>query len=131
MALALTSGILSFEEFIAMLKSKYLIAAVAFLGAAYSAPASAQSFSCMNAEEMSAAEQRICASRHLQALDERLDHWYRRALARARYFDQTEEVRSAQRAWLASRNACGGRFWCLRRHYVTRIYQLKTYVEHV
>lgn len=114
-----------------MLKFKHAIAALVLAGASYSAPAQAQSFSCMNSEELGAAEQRICASPHLQALDERLDHWYRRALVRAGYFEQTAEVKSEQRAWLVSRNACGGRFWCLRRHYMMRIHALKNYVEHV
>ena len=114
-----------------MLNPKQALAALVIAGALYSAPAHAQSFSCMNAEAMGAAEQRICASRHLQALDERLDHWYRRALVRAGYFDQTDSVRGAQRAWIVSRNACGAGFWCLRRHYVTRINALKNYVEHV
>jgi uncharacterized protein len=98
---------------------------------ATSAPASAASFSCMDAENMKPAEQRICASPWLGALDERLDSWYGRALQRAKYFDQTNEVRAKQRLWVQSRNACGWNTSCLRRHYLVRIQELKNYVEHV
>ena len=106
------------------------IAAAAVVSLALS-PASAQSFSCMELETKGAAEVRVCQSRSLGALDEHLDSWYRRALERAGYFDQTAEVRGEQRAWLATRNACGASFWCLRRAYVTRIRELRNYVEHV
>ncbi len=78
-----------------------------------------------------AAEVRVCESRWLGALDERMDSWYRRALERARYFEQTAQVRSEQRAWIDERNACGTRFFCIRRAYLNRIRDLKTYVEHV
>jgi uncharacterized protein len=99
---------------------------------ALSAPeANAASFDCTAYEDMNAAEQKVCDSAILGALDERLDSWYRRALIRAGYFDQTSEVRAAQRTWLEQRNACGAGFWCLRRLYVKRIRQLKNYVEHV
>lgn len=101
------------------------------LGLSLSAPADAASFSCMDLDSKNAAERRVCTSRSLGALDERLDSWYRRALVRAGYFGQTSQVRSAQRAWLVSRNACGSNTWCIRRHYVSRIGQLKRYVEHV
>jgi len=114
-----------------MTKITAVMFAAAFAGLLSSAPARAQSFDCMSYEEMNAAEQKICDTPRLQALDERLDHWYRRALVRAGYFDQIENVRAEQRTWLTGRNACGGNFWCLRRHYVSRIRALKTYVEHV
>ncbi|MGD9670682.1 MAG: lysozyme inhibitor LprI family protein [Hyphomicrobiaceae bacterium] len=108
-------------------------AAIALAAAfsAYQTPASAASFSCMNAEEMNAAEQTICDSHRLGALDERLDSWYRRALIRAGYFEQTAQVRADQRDWLAQRDACGADDDCLRRAYRSRIRQLKDYVEHV
>jgi uncharacterized protein len=95
------------------------------------APAKAASFSCMELEGRPAAEVRVCKSRWLGALDERMDSWYRRALERARYFDQTATVRAGQRAWLSERNACGSSFFCIRRAYVSRIRDLKNYVEHV
>jgi uncharacterized protein len=85
----------------------------------------------MDAENMKPAEQRICAHPGLGALDERLDSWYARALKRASYFDQTEEVRSEQRLWVASRNACGWNTRCIRRLYLERIEELRNYVEHV
>ena len=94
-------------------------------------PAKAQSFSCMEESTLNAAEQRVCKSPWLGAMDERLDSWYRRALERARYFDQTSELRAAQRSWIASRDQCGGSFWCIRRHYSERIRTLRSYVEHV
>jgi uncharacterized protein len=106
-------------------------AAALTLGLYLSGPASAASFDCMELGNKNAAERKICMSPGLSALDERLDSWYRRALVRAKYFGQTQAVRSAQRAWLASRNACGANGWCLRRHYVARIGELKRYVEHV
>lgn len=106
------------------------IAAAAVMSVAM-APAKAASFSCMELEDRPAAEVRVCKSRWLGALDERMDSWYRRALERARYFDQTASVRAEQRAWIAERNACGPNFFCIRRAYVDRIRVLKTYVEHV
>ena len=64
-------------------------------------------------------------------LDERLDSWYRRALVRAGYFQQTSEVRQRQLDWLADRNSCGDNTRCLKQAYYTRIEELKRYVEHV
>ncbi len=93
--------------------------------------ASAASFDCMDVDNHNAAERRVCESRWLGSLDERLDSWYGRALVRARYFDETEELRDAQRRWLASRDVCGAGFWCLRQRYVERLGALKRYVEHV
>ncbi len=110
-----------------------LIVAAAMSATVFSplGPANAASFNCMELGSMNAAEQRVCRNRSLGALDERLDSWYRRALVRASYFDQTDEVRGAQRAWLRERNSCGARYWCLRRKYVSRLRELKSYVEHV
>lgn len=97
----------------------------------YQSPASAASFSCMMTEDMNAAELAICNNHRLGALDERLDSWYRRALIRAGYFEQTAQMRAVQRDWLAERDACGANVGCLRRVYVARIRALKNYVEHV
>ena len=58
------------------------IAAAALMSVAM-APAKAASFSCMELEGRAAAEVRVCNSRWLGALDERMDSWYRRALERA------------------------------------------------
>lgn len=96
-----------------------------------SQPASAASFSCMNIEDMNAAEQTVCTDRRIGALDERLDSWYRRAKIRAGYFDQTEWLRTEQRQWLDERNACGADVRCLKRAYRSRIRELENYVEHV
>jgi uncharacterized protein len=106
------------------------IAAAALMSLA-TAPAKAASFSCMELQNKGAAEVRVCNSKWLGNLDERMDSWYRRALERARYFDQTTQVRNEQRAWLAERDSCGSSFWCIRRAYVARIKDLKDYVEHV
>ena len=106
------------------------IAAAAAMAIAMS-PARAQSFSCMEMESKGAAEVRICKSQRLGHLDERLDSWYRRALERAGYFDQTAKVTSEQRVWLAERDRCGSSFSCIRRAYTARISELKAYVEHV
>lgn len=106
------------------------IAAAAVLSIALT-PARAQSFSCMELDGKAAAEIRICSKPELGALDERLDSWYRRALERAQYFDQTGQVRAEQRAWLVRRNACGAATGCLRRAYKARIETLRNYVEHV
>lgn len=97
----------------------------------FQSPASAASFSCMEYDDMNSAERTICDNDRLGALDERLDSWYRRAQVRAGYFDQTEWLRSAQRAWLMERNACGSNVGCLKRAYRARIFTLKNYVEHV
>ena len=112
---------------------KSITAAIALSAAisVLSSPASAASFSCMNSEDLNAAEQTVCSHHRLGALDERLDSWYRRALVRAGYFEQTREVRSAQRRWLRDRNSCGDHVWCLKRAYRSRIRELKRYVEHV
>lgn len=112
---------------------KILIGAIA-AAAMFSAtmtPAKAASFSCMELEGRPAAEVRVCNSRWLGALDERMDSWYRRALERARYFDQTATVRTEQREWIVERNACGNSFFCIRRAYLNRIRDLQDYVEHV
>ena len=106
------------------------IAAAALMSATMGS-AKAASFSCMELEGRPVTEVRVCQSRWLGSLDERMDSWYRRALERARYFDQTSQVRDAQRAWLQERNACGTGFFCIRRAYVNRIRELKSYVEHV
>ena len=95
------------------------------------APAKAASYSCMELEGRPAAEVLVCQNRWLGNLDERMDSWYRRALERARYFDQTGQVRGDQRSWIAQRNACGSSFFCIRRAYINRIRVLKNYVEHV
>lgn len=94
-------------------------------------PANAASYECMNSEDMNPAEQVVCDNDMLGALDERLDSWYRRAMVRAGYFDQTNSVRNAQRQWLVRRNACGANVFCLKRRYLSRIRNLKNYVEHV
>jgi uncharacterized protein len=94
-------------------------------------PASAASFSCMETDHLSEAARSVCRRPALGALDERLDSWYRRALVRAGYFDQTQRVRADQRAWLARRDSCGSRVFCLRRVYLQRIRELTDYVEHV
>lgn len=112
---------------------KPIIAAIAFAAAlsALQGRASSASFSCMNFEDMNAAERTICSDRRIGALDERLDSWYRRALTRAGYFDQTRRVREAQRNWIAERDACGANVGCLKRAYRSRLFELKNYVEHV
>ncbi len=112
---------------------KSIVAAIILAAAtsAFQSPASAASFSCMNYDDMNAAERTICDDHRLGALDERLDSWYRRAKIRAGYFDQTEWLRATQRAWLASRNVCGANVRCLKHAYYQRIRDLKNYVEHV
>lgn len=112
---------------------KLLIAAIAAAAtlSVTMTPARAQSFSCMDDSALNATESRICQSPWLGAMDERLDSWYRRAQIRAGYFDQTSGLRTAQRNWIASRDACGESFWCIRRHYADRLRELKRYVEQV
>lgn len=109
-----------------ILTSLFLTFAVVSTG-----PADAASFSCMEDSRLNAAERAVCRSGTLGALDERLDSWFRRALVRAGYFEQTAEVEAAQRAWLARRDACGSNRFCLKRAYRERIRQLSDYVEHV
>jgi uncharacterized protein len=112
---------------------RHLLAAAVLttLIAGAQAPANAASFVCMNVEGTKTTAERVCNSRWLSNLDERMDSWYRRALERARYFDQTAKVRSEQRNWIANRDSCGTSFWCIRRAYVKRIRDLENYVEHV
>ncbi len=113
------------------MKTRLAFATTAIFFAAAAAPASAQSFSCMETYTLNATEKRICRSRSLGNLDERLAFWYGRAMTRSKYFDQTSSVRSAQRSWIVSRNSCSARYWCIRRHYVRRIKELRNYAEHV
>lgn len=113
------------------MKSLAPLATIALVMAALAGPAQAQSFSCMETYRLNATEQRVCKSRWLSSLDERLAFWYGRALVRAGYFEQTGEVKSAQKAWLRSRNQCGSGLWCIQSHYLRRIRELKNYAEHV
>lgn len=112
-------------------KSLAIAISLAAAISALSRPAASASFSCMAYEDLGRAEQTVCTHRRLGALDERLDSWYRRALIRAGYFDQTDNVKQQQRAWLRERNACGANPGCLHRVYRTRIDALRRYVEHV
>jgi len=88
---------------------------------AMAAPASAQSFSCRNAD--SAAEQTICESGRLRALDVRMNRAYLRALRDdARH---AARIQRRQRDWLASRNSCGRNDRCIARHYTERLSELR------
>lgn len=112
-------------------KSLAIALSLAAASSVLSRPAASASFSCMEFDNLSRAEQTVCTHGRLGALDERLDSWYRRALIRAGYFDQTDMVKQQQRAWLDERNACSANIGCLRRAYRSRIEALRRYVEHV
>lgn len=86
-------------------------------------------FRCSTAKH--AAEIVVCNSWKLSRLDRRLNYWYGRAKERARYFDQTGWLRSQQRAWLRSRNACYWNKPCITRKYRQRIRELRRYFTHV
>jgi len=116
------------------MKTQFHFILLAVLAASFFTPissASAASFSCMETDRLNASEQRVCKSRSLSALDERLDSWYHRAMKRASYFDFVKELRHEQRHWLRERNSCGGHYWCLRRAYKQRLRVLRNFVEHV
>jgi uncharacterized protein len=87
-------------------------------------PALAQDFQCRHSR--TADEVVICQSPVLSRLDEKINRTYARALRRSHGGDTIRLTRS-QRAWLASRRACGVRVSCIRAHYVRRIGELKAY----
>ena len=83
-------------------------------------PASAQSFSCRNADTRG--EAIICDSPSLRALDVRMNRAYLRALRDdARHADR---IQNRQRAWIISRDRCRSE-GCVRQHYLERLGELR------
>lgn len=78
--------------------------------------AHAASFACAKAG--SAAEKAVCADERLSRLDSDLGKAYARAVAAA---SDPAALRSAQRAWLKERDACGADQACLRQSYERRL----------
>ncbi len=80
------------------------------------------SFDCARAR--TAPEQAICADVALARLDRALASAYRTSLDFAAE-DAAGAVKSAQRAWLSERNACGGDAGCLAAAYEARLAALE------
>lgn len=75
----------------------------------------AASFDCAKASQL--VESLICADAELSGLDDSLAKAYREALANA---GDAEGLRSTQRQWIKSRNACKNKA-CLLQKYATRL----------
>lgn len=79
----------------------------------------AASFDC--AKATARLDRLICANERLSQLDESLNQEYRKALAMG---PDAEQIKSAQRSWLKSRNACQNA-GCLEQTYRLRIAKLQ------
>jgi uncharacterized protein len=110
------------------MKQEDLIAVASIVGAvvvllviiSLLSPASAQSFSCRNADTRG--EAIICDSPSLRALDVRMNRAYLRALRDdARRADR---IQNRQRAWIISRDRCRSE-GCVRQHYLERLGELR------
>lgn len=84
-------------------------------------PAAAQSFDCKKAR--TATEKAICASPPLGFLDSDMARTYEEARHRAGRAGE-RPVLDSQRAWLKSRDRCGGKADCLISSYRARLRQL-------
>lgn len=88
---------------------------------------SAQDFNCKTAK--SKAEKTICGSGRLRELDEQMGVQYGYARAHKLSRKQEKRVIREQRAWLKTRNSCGGDVYCLEDMYVKRIAVLEEEAE--
>lgn len=79
------------------------------------------SFVCEKAT--SAVEKMVCAFDELSRLDDRVEKYYREAMDGA---TNPNEIRTAQRAWLRSRNTCKSKE-CISNEYERRIKELQPY----
>lgn len=84
----------------------------------------ASSFDCASAR--SKTEKAICADPYLSGLDEKLAQRWRSTLANVA---DPKALKTDQRQWLKSRNACGDLAACLRRQYVMRLAELEHAVQ--
>ena len=84
----------------------------------------ASSFDCASAS--SKTEKAICADPYLSELDEKLAQQWRSSLAKVA---DPKALKTDQRQWLKSRNACGDSAACLRRQYVRRLAELEHAVQ--
>lgn len=81
------------------------------------------SFDCAKAG--SAPEKAICSDVALARLDRQLSDSYAQALSWASDDAAKNAIRSAQRAWIGERNACGGNVACLTSAYDARLAALQ------
>jgi uncharacterized protein len=81
-------------------------------------PATAASFDCKLAKLL--AEIAICGDPTLGAEDEELARQYAPLLTAAPA-DAVKTIKKEQKAWLASRNACGSDMQCIMGHYRERL----------
>jgi uncharacterized protein YecT (DUF1311 family) len=81
------------------------------------------SFDCAKAG--SAPEKAICSDVALARLDRQLSDSYAQALSWASDDAEKNAIRSAQRAWIGERNACGGDVACLTSAYGKRLAALQ------
>jgi uncharacterized protein len=101
--------------FATSLRHALVLAALALACSAH-----ASSFDCASAA--SKTEKAICANADLSQLDEQLAERWRSTLANV---PDPKALKTDQRQWLKSRNACGDRAACLRRQYLMRLSELE------
>ncbi|MDD1004927.1 lysozyme inhibitor LprI family protein [Pseudomonas sp. TNT2022 ID642] len=97
------------------LRHALLLTALAFASVTH-----ASSFDCASAA--SKTEKAICADPDLSQLDEHLAERWRSTLANV---PDPKALKTDQRQWLKSRNACGALTACLRRQYLMRLAELE------
>ena len=98
---------------------------VALAGAAtvsFVQPASAQSFSCANAQIPS--EMAVCNNESLLIKDEQLAALFASAIIQASTNGDSQSVSNEHSKWLRDRNACAVDFDCLEKRYDERIRSL-------
>lgn len=98
--------------------------ALALTTLAFASATHASSFDCASAS--SKTEKAICADPYLSQLDEQLAERWGSTLAKV---PDAKALKTDQRQWLKSRNACGALTACLRREYVMRLAELEHAVQ--
>lgn len=94
--------------------------ALALTTLAFACVSHASSFDCASAS--SKTEKAICADPYVSQLDEQLAERWRSTLAQV---PDPKALKTDQRQWLKSRNACGALTACLRRQYLMRLAELE------
>ena len=91
---------------------------------AFSTPTAAASFDCAKASH--ADEQAICSNQSLSNMDVEMATLFRVRMEIPMLMGMRGDAQDEQRAWLATREHCGGNVACLSAAYKTRIEQLNS-----
>ncbi|MBC8996978.1 hypothetical protein IAI51_10615 [Pseudomonas sp. N40(2020)] len=94
--------------------------ALALTVLAFTSVTHASSFDCASA--ISKTEKAICGNPDISVLDEKLAERWRSTMAKV---PDPKALKTDQRQWLKSRNACGDSAACLRREYLMRLSELE------